>query len=74
VDQLEYGGEHRPFFTIHDSDFKRYSEIKLEDLKAGVLLGVTNPYFTKALEHWPHVICVGEPGEKFDVPFSMWAA
>jgi hypothetical protein len=62
---LEFGGEHRPFFTIHDSDFKRYSEMKIEESKTGVVLGVTNPYFTKALEHWPHVVAVGEPGEKF---------
>ena len=24
-----------------------------------ILLGVTNPFFTKALDHWPHIVKLG---------------
>jgi len=26
----------------------------------GVIIGVTNPFFVKTLQHWPHVVRVGE--------------
>ena len=32
--------------------------------------GVTNPFFSKALQHWPNVIIVGEPTKTLKVsPF-----
>lgn len=46
--------DYRPFFTIHDPEFKEYSGYK--GAKPSVILGVTNPFFTKSLEHWPNVI------------------
>lgn len=30
-----------------------------------VVLGVTNPFFCKALEHWPHAIFIGDPHEGY---------
>lgn len=27
-----------------------------------VILGVTNPFFAKTLQHWPHIIRIGEMG------------
>ncbi len=27
-----------------------------------VILGVTNPFFVKTLEHWPHIIKLGDGG------------
>lgn len=51
---FRYNADHRPFFTIHDPEFKDYVGIK--DVKPRVILGVTNPFFTKSLEHWPNVI------------------
>ena len=29
-----------------------------------MILGVTNPFFTKTLEHWPHIVRIGELGSK----------
>ena len=26
----------------------------------GVILGVTNPFFAKTLQHWPHMVRIGE--------------
>ncbi|KAG7199940.1 hypothetical protein KM043_014376 [Ampulex compressa] len=51
---LKYCADHRPYFTIHDSEFKEYTM----DAPAppAVILGVTNPFFAKTLQHWPHII------------------
>lgn len=31
--------------------------------RPGVILGVTNPFFVKTLQHWPHVVRIGEMQE-----------
>ena len=28
--------------------------------RPAVILGVTNPFFAKTLQHWPHIIRIGE--------------
>eukprot|EP01122_Echinamoeba_exundans_P002113 TRINITY_DN12075_c0_g1_i1.p1 TRINITY_DN12075_c0_g1~~TRINITY_DN12075_c0_g1_i1.p1 ORF type:complete len:691 (-),score=109.26 TRINITY_DN12075_c0_g1_i1:746-2818(-) len=77
ISPLEFSGECRPFFTMHDSDFKYYSEAGHPDYdfveisaesgteqqfsKIGsVVIGVTNPYFFKAFEHWPHILTISD--------------
>ena len=30
------------------------------DFRPGVILGVTNPFFAKTLQHWPHMVRIGE--------------
>ncbi|KAG1750091.1 hypothetical protein EDB19DRAFT_1936844 [Suillus lakei] len=47
----------RPYFTIHDKDHSLLVN-KLPP-KAGLILGVTNPFFQKSCAHWPHVLSVG---------------
>ena len=49
----------RPYFTVHDTTFSEYS--KKTHVPPGVILGVTNPYFAKVLEHWPNQIRIGDP-------------
>ncbi|EJD39035.1 DUF1630-domain-containing protein [Auricularia subglabra TFB-10046 SS5] len=55
----------RPYFTIHDRDFPDFvprakpqsrTPNALPPPKAGLLLGVTNPFFESACSHWPHII------------------
>lgn len=29
-------------------------------LRPGLVIGVTNPFFTKCLQHWPNIIKIGE--------------
>lgn len=48
----------RPFFTIHDTEFKEYTTKTMAN-PPNVVLGVTNPFFIKALDHWPHLLKVG---------------
>ncbi|CAG2182286.1 unnamed protein product, partial [Oppiella nova] len=57
---LKYGSDFRPFFTIHDSEFKEYTT-KTQS-PPPVILGVTNPFFAKTLQHWPHIIRIGDYG------------
>lgn len=54
IHPFKHNSDYRPFFTIHDPEFREY--IGLKDSKPNVILGVTNPFFAKSLEHWPNVI------------------
>ncbi|XP_063267643.1 protein DENND6A isoform X3 [Prinia subflava] len=69
ISPLKYCSDFRPYFTIHDSEFKEYTT--RTQAPPSVILGVTNPFFAKTLQHWPHIIRIGDiklPGE---VPKQM---
>ncbi|KAG4079486.1 hypothetical protein HA402_005183 [Bradysia odoriphaga] len=51
---IAYAAESRPYFTIHDSEFKEFTQ--QNQGPPPVILGVTNPFFAKTLQHWPHTI------------------
>lgn len=57
---LKYCADYRPYFTIHDSEFKEYTMDS--QVPPAVILGVTNPFFAKTLRHWPHIVRVAENG------------
>lgn len=59
ISPLKYCADHRPYFTVHDSEFKQFTSKGLGP-PPPVILGVTNPFFTKMLHHWPHTIRLGE--------------
>ncbi|KAF9560706.1 DUF1630-domain-containing protein [Agrocybe pediades] len=54
---IPLAGDFRPFFTMQDADHSQLVN-KLPP-KAGLLLGVTNPFFEKSCAHWPHVLSLG---------------
>nr|KAF6398905.1 DENN domain containing 6B [Molossus molossus] len=56
---LQFCCDYRPYFTIHDSEFKEFTT--RTQAPPNVVLGVTNPFFIKTLQHWPHILRVGEP-------------
>ncbi|XP_064555002.1 protein DENND6B [Drosophila montana] len=53
---LEYCAEARPYFTIHDSEFKEFTQECTNRPIPAVILGVTNPFFVKLLKDWPHML------------------
>ncbi|XP_030382038.1 protein DENND6B [Scaptodrosophila lebanonensis] len=53
---LEYCAEARPYFTIHDSEFKEFTQECSNRPIPSVILGVTNPFFVKLLKDWPHML------------------
>lgn len=58
---LEYCPESRPYFTIHDSEFKEFTRDQAATTAVpppGIIIGVTNPFFVKLLKDWPHMIRV----------------
>lgn len=55
----------RPFFTIHDPAFREYC--KKDQALPRAILGVTNPYFSNALAHWPNLIKLYDPAPKHHV-------
>ncbi|XP_075780267.1 protein DENND6B isoform X2 [Pelodiscus sinensis] len=55
---LKYCCDYRPYFTIHDSEFKEYTT--RTQAPPNVVVGVTNPFFIKTLQHWPHLLRIGE--------------
>lgn len=58
ISPLRYCLDYRPYFTIHDSEFREYTT--RTQAPPPVILGVTNPFFAKTLQHWPHIIRIGE--------------
>lgn len=58
ISPLKFCADYRPYFTIHDSEFKQFTS-KVRN-PPPVILGVTNPFFAKTLHHWPHTIRLGE--------------
>ncbi|CAH2313065.1 DENND6A isoform X1 [Pelobates cultripes] len=63
---LKYCSDFRPYFTIHDSEFKEYTT--RTQAPPSVIFGVTNPFFAKTLQHWPHIIRIGDVKLAGDVP------
>ncbi|XP_013913688.1 PREDICTED: protein DENND6B-like isoform X1 [Thamnophis sirtalis] len=63
---LKYCCDFRPYFTIHDSEFREYTTRRQGP--PSVLLGVTNPFFIKVLQHWPHILRLGELRMAGDLP------
>lgn len=59
---LAYYGDYRPYFTIHDCEVKEYITKTL--CPPPIILGVTNPYFSKSLQHWPHIVRVTDTTKK----------
>lgn len=54
---IPVAGDFRPYFTMQDGDLSLLVN-KLPP-KAGLILGVTNPFFEKSCAHWPHVLSLG---------------
>ncbi|XP_072327372.1 protein DENND6B isoform X5 [Scyliorhinus torazame] len=63
---LRYCCDYRPYFTIHDTEFKEYTT--RTQAPPNVILGVTNPFFIKTFQHWPHIIRIGEVRMSGDLP------
>ncbi|XP_017029228.1 protein DENND6B [Drosophila kikkawai] len=55
---LEYCAEARPYFTIHDSEFREFTQESKATAATvpACILGVTNPFFVKLLKAWPHML------------------
>ncbi|KAG8518006.1 Protein DENND6B [Galemys pyrenaicus] len=63
---LKFCCDYRPYFTVHDSEFKEFTT--RTQAPPNVVLGVTNPFFIKTLQHWPHFLRIGEPKMAGDLP------
>ncbi len=59
---LRYGGEYRPYFTIHDSDFRR---ISLSHAAGNVVVGVTNPFFLRECKDWANKLLLNTQSVSF---------
>ncbi|EJU05013.1 DUF1630-domain-containing protein [Dacryopinax primogenitus] len=57
---IPLAGDFRPFFTIHDTDFRTL--VTKKHPAAGLILGVTNPFFETACKHWPHILSLTKDG------------
>lgn len=47
----------RPYFTLQDQDHSRL--VNKMPASPGLILGVTNPFFERLCQHWPHVLSLG---------------
>ncbi|KAK5849518.1 hypothetical protein PBY51_009154 [Eleginops maclovinus] len=66
ISPLRFCCDFRPYFTIHDSEFREYTT--RTQAPPCVVLGVTNPFFIKTFQKWPHVLRLGETKMAGDVP------
>uniref|UniRef100_A0A4W5NDL3 DENN/MADD domain containing 6B n=1 Tax=Hucho hucho TaxID=62062 RepID=A0A4W5NDL3_9TELE len=62
---LRYCCDYRLYFTIHDTEFKKYTTTT--QAPPNVILGNTNPFFIKTFQSWPH-IRLGELKMSGDLP------
>lgn len=69
---IPYAGDFRPYFHIHDYDFKTL--VTKNKPQAGTLLGATNPFFAQVCSHWPHVLRVGKAAVKIGSASKYGAA
>jgi len=60
MNQIPAPGDFRPYLHIHDHDFSLL--VNSNKPQAGVVVGVTNPFFRNAASHWPNVIVI--PSDK----------
>ncbi|XP_060885974.1 protein DENND6B [Labrus mixtus] len=66
ISPLKFCCDFRPYFTIHDSEFREYTT--RTQAPPNVVLGVTNPFFIKTFQSWPHVLRIGEIKMAGDLP------
>lgn len=67
---LSYSAEARPYFTIHDSEFKEFTQRQQGPVP--IILGVTNPFFSKTLQHWPHLIRMADGNNGKQMNYFLW--
>ncbi|KAF9647157.1 DUF1630-domain-containing protein [Thelephora ganbajun] len=58
---MPLAGDFRPYFTIHDKDHAAL--VNQNAPQAGLLLGVTNPFYDGTCKHWPHQLSLGDPSQ-----------
>uniref|UniRef100_A0A674MK52 DENN/MADD domain containing 6B n=1 Tax=Takifugu rubripes TaxID=31033 RepID=A0A674MK52_TAKRU len=58
ISPLKFCSDFRPYFTIHDSEFREYTT--RTQAPPNVVLGITNPFFIKTFQNWPHIVRLGE--------------
>ncbi|RVE56831.1 hypothetical protein OJAV_G00225030 [Oryzias javanicus] len=66
ISPLKFCCDFRPYFTIHDSEFKEYTT--KTQAPPNVVLGVTNPFFIKTFQNWPHIVRLGDVRMEGDLP------
>ncbi|KAL0482423.1 hypothetical protein AKO1_013044 [Acrasis kona] len=54
---IPYKGDYRPYFTVHNSEFRSLPN-------SNIIIGVTNPFFVKALQSWDNVLALGKSKPK----------
>ncbi|KAJ1906249.1 hypothetical protein LPJ81_001449 [Coemansia sp. IMI 209127] len=57
---IKYCGDYRPYFTIQDPDFRAI--VSKTHVPNNTVVGVSNPFFSEALSHWPHKLFLGSSG------------
>ncbi|KAF6759851.1 hypothetical protein DFP72DRAFT_806147 [Ephemerocybe angulata] len=55
---IPIAGDFRPYFTMQDADHSAL--INRLPPKPGLIMGVTNPFFEKSCNHWPHLLSLGK--------------
>ena len=66
--QIPLAGDFRPYITIHDRDYTTF--INKNPPRAGLVIGVTNPFILSVTKHWPNILSLGWEDKNVYVYFS----
>lgn len=66
ISPLKFCCDFRPYFTVHDNEFREFTT--RTQAPPNVVLGVTNPFFIKTFQNWPHVVRLGDVRMAGDLP------
>ena len=58
---LRYASDYRPYFTIHNTEF---GQMMKNERPTSMIIGVTNPIFSKLILRWPHVIRLNDVSQQ----------
>ena len=56
ISPLKSSADYRPYVTIYENDIKEFMQLSKEKKIGNVILGVSNPYFTKIFSGYPAVL------------------
>ncbi|CAD8130542.1 unnamed protein product [Paramecium sonneborni] len=56
ISPMKFSGDYRPYFTIYDKEFQQINQELENSIVRNIIIGVTNPFFLKALKKFPIII------------------
>jgi len=73
ISPVRFEGDYRPYFTVYDPDFKAFCSLHDHGSIPPIMLGITNPYFCKAMNNFPNILFLSQHHEASSPPSNIAA-